>query len=163
MDCYAGLTCSGSGECMKLLLDGTTFTNDDPVCDACDASAANEEAEGGSACMVACTDSSECAANLFCCPNWYMCMDTTTYSTVGPNCDAAAGNDGTTTDPPTQPPAQVEYDGFTLAGEYEQCGTANTRFDFMRDDIEGCAAACYNLGGCYYFLYDPNDGECIWE
>jgi len=41
-------------------------------------------------CGARCTpgESGDCAAGLFCCPNHYECMDDTTKSTQGPNCDA---------------------------------------------------------------------------
>jgi hypothetical protein len=32
-------------------------------------------------CGESCSASSDCHANLFCCPNWSLCMDRTTSST----------------------------------------------------------------------------------
>merc|ERR1719271_2017399 len=40
----------------------------------------------GKCCRQACRRG-ECADNLFCCPNYHMCMDDETGSTAGPNCD----------------------------------------------------------------------------
>jgi hypothetical protein len=51
-------------------------------------------------CGESCSASSECHANLFCCPNWSLCMDTTTYSTMGPNCS----DEPTPVDPTPAPP-----------------------------------------------------------
>ena len=47
-------------------------------------------------CSAPCQSTSQCAANLFCCPNHHMCMDTSTGSTQGPNCvkDQKAGCHG---------------------------------------------------------------------
>jgi len=50
-----------------------------------------EEVDGGACCGVSCTSTSDCAAGLFCCPNHNECMDDTTKSTAGPNCDACSG------------------------------------------------------------------------
>lgn len=38
--------------------------------------------------MEECIDSIQCGTDLFCCPGWGLCMDSTTYSTAGPLCDA---------------------------------------------------------------------------
>jgi len=43
----------------------------------------------GKSCGAKCASSSECGTNLFCCPNHHMCMDKSTKSTRGPNCDKA--------------------------------------------------------------------------
>merc|ERR1719326_2511053 len=46
----------------------------------------------GKCCRQACRRG-ECANNLFCCPNWHMCMDDSTGSTQGPNCDRCSNDD----------------------------------------------------------------------
>lgn len=52
----------------------------------------NDPTNGNECCGVPCDDTSECSANMFCCPNHHECMDTSTGSTEGPNCDAARDN-----------------------------------------------------------------------
>ena len=47
---------------------------------------------GNECCGVPCDDTSQCSANMFCCPNHHECMDSSTQSTEGPNCDAARDN-----------------------------------------------------------------------
>lgn len=43
---------------------------------------------GEACCSDKCQTGADCGSGLFCCPNHFECMDTTTKSTQGPNCDA---------------------------------------------------------------------------
>merc|ERR1719272_558356 len=56
------------------------------------AAAAVDPTNGKECCGVPCDDTSQCSANMFCCPNHHECMDSSTQSTEGPNCDAARDN-----------------------------------------------------------------------
>jgi hypothetical protein len=49
--------------------------------------ASGSTADGG-CCGASCSSSSDCAVNLFCCPNHNECMGDDTKSTAGPDCDA---------------------------------------------------------------------------
>lgn len=50
--------------------------------------ATTEAASNGARCCGdPCTDTSQCASGMFCCPHKHMCMDVTTKGTIGPNCD----------------------------------------------------------------------------
>jgi len=61
-----------------------------------------EQAHGASngeeCCSEQCSSNSDCAAGLFCCPHHNECMDTSTKSTRGPNCDACS---------PPSPPVEL--------------------------------------------------------
>ena len=46
------------------------------------------QTNGQGCCSDKCRNSDDCSAGLFCCPNHFECMDTTTKSTAGPKCDA---------------------------------------------------------------------------
>jgi uncharacterized protein YkwD len=46
----------------------------------------------GSCCAQACQQHSDCQQpNLFCCPGHHVCMDRSTFSTCGPNCNSCSG------------------------------------------------------------------------
>ena len=68
---------------------------------------------GNECCHESCDSDSDCFPGLFCCPNHNECMDTTTKSTVGPNCDAASAGGCNSPPPkdhaPTKCKAVVEY------------------------------------------------------
>jgi hypothetical protein len=34
---------------------------------------------------------------------------------------------------------------------------------FLDEGVDYCAVMCSQTNGCNFFLYDPNDGECLWE
>ena len=53
---------------------------------------------GDECCGDQCSSDDDCAAGLFCCPYHNECMDTSTKSTIGPNCDAC--------NPPSAPPVK---------------------------------------------------------
>merc|ERR1719335_309995 len=57
---------------------------------------------GGACCRGACQSTSDCRASLFCCPYHHMCMDSSTGSTAGPNCNKCKG--GNPPSPPPPPP-----------------------------------------------------------
>merc|ERR1719238_2194829 len=60
----------------------------------------------GQCCRGKCASSNDCGKNLFCCPGHKMCMDRSTGSTRGPNCDVCVK--GPTPAPaPTPPPAPL--------------------------------------------------------
>ena len=44
--------------------------------------------KGDECCGYSCSSDDDCAMGLFCCPNHNECMDDSTKSTIGPNCDA---------------------------------------------------------------------------
>ena len=64
---------------------------------------------GEECCGDQCSSTDDCAAGLFCCPNHNECMDTTTKSTIGPNCDAC--------NPPSSPAAEEKKCGSEPAVE----------------------------------------------
>jgi len=109
-----------------------------PVCDACTVAADAARLGGGNACMEPCALSDDCGVEMFCCPNYSVCMDRTTAGGWGENCDAhdraaaaiAAGNSGgenpvpdnnsTPVDPGTDGQAPpTETNAYTLIGESE--------------------------------------------
>lgn len=141
-----------------------TFTLDSEACGAADEENERDDLDGSKVCMEACTDSAECASGLFCCPNWSMCFDTTTYGNYGPFCDASLGNgDGDGGIPEAPEPGQT-WEHYALIEEFSTCSDYSTsRIGFYTDGLDYCAAACKNLGDCTLFYYDPNDGECVKE
>merc|ERR1719454_235865 len=92
-------------------MDRTTYGNYGDNCVACTSGNPTPSppppppgSSGAGCCMDACTTSSDCGTNLFCCPNHNMCMDQNTYSTIGSNCDACTG---TPPSPPTPAPTNA--------------------------------------------------------
>lgn len=86
----------------------------------------------------------------------------------GPNCDASLGVGGDGDDNGGSPPAAGDppatWDSYELIAVDETCASMSaTRLGFLTEGVSTCAAACYNLGGCELFYYDPNDGECLKE
>jgi cathepsin B len=85
---------------------------------------------GKACCRGACQSSSQCAANLFCCPYHKMCMDSSTGSTAGTNCDKCKGNPPSPPPPsppsPPGPPANgcsdLNPSGIRLRGKIATCG-----------------------------------------
>ena len=74
---------------------GTCHLNMPPRCEQdsdCLPKLVKEVTIGNECCGTPCDDTSECSANMFCCPNHHECMDSSTQSTEGPNCDAAESN-----------------------------------------------------------------------
>ena len=74
---------------------GTCHLNMPPRCEQdsdCLPKLVKEVIIGNECCGTPCDDTSECSANMFCCPNHHECMDSSTQSTEGPNCDAAESN-----------------------------------------------------------------------
>lgn len=147
-------------------MDDSTLSTAGPACDA----ANNEQAEvadpGSQICCDTCTSSADCATNLFCCPNSFICMDITTRGAAGPNCDAHRGEgelvDSTHPDPTNLPGAPTSWAGHSKIGDREICEWWYAQIEFgYYDSIDECAARCLNLGSCFYFLYDPNDGQCL--
>jgi len=49
-----------------------------------------------------------------------------------------------------------------LLYEYEECSTRNVALGH-HSNVYGCAYLCYEAAGCEFFLYDPNDGQCLQE
>lgn len=45
--------------------------------------------QGTRDCGEECAHSRDCHSKLFCCPNWDVCMDRTSFSTGGPSCGLA--------------------------------------------------------------------------
>ena len=70
--------------------------------------------DGEECCGDQCSSTDDCAAGLFCCPNHNECMDTTTKSTIGPNCDAC--------NPPSAPAVQEKECGEVAVTGDECCG-----------------------------------------
>ena len=59
---------------------------------------------GPSDCGQECKSSEDCCSNnMFCCPNWKLCMDKSTYSTAGPNCGTCKETDTTAPNTPELP------------------------------------------------------------
>ena len=86
--------------------------------------------EGDQCCGDQCSSDSDCAAGLFCCPNHLECMDTTTKSTIGPNCDAC--------NPPSSPTlAEKKCDGpkvWVPRSAADDCSTYTS--------CQSCSAGC---------------------
>ena len=101
--------------------------------------------EGAQCCGDQCSSDSDCAAGLFCCPNHLECMDTTTKSTIGPNCDAC--------NPPSSP---------TLAEK--ECDIPKVwvpRSVRVRESTKpvGAALQCSNSGPTFISPCSCNDGQ----
>ena len=54
----------------------------------------SDAVDGDECCGDSCQSDDDCSDGLFCCPNHNECMDTTTKSTAGPNCDACNPPEG---------------------------------------------------------------------
>lgn len=48
-----------------------------------------------------------------------------------------------------------------LIGEYVECDSENSQLGFF-ESLQECSEVCSSVG-CEFFLYDKNDGECLWE
>lgn len=134
-----------------ICMDESTGETDGPACDAWTREHGMVEAAGDNTCGETCVTSDDCATNLFCCPNWSLCMDTTTYSTVGPMCDIAGGL-------ASSPDAPTTYDGYAQIGTNQSCDAPHLELGYF-NQLEECAAACLNLGNCHYFIWDGSN--CI--
>lgn len=169
LDCGAGLECV-----LDQCRDGYTWGFTSDACSECDARNGDIANDGIVGCMGDCTDHGDCGAGMFCCPNWSLCMDNTTYSTVGDNCDAFEALMGYYSNPPSEPsvvspPTPVtdpsdptepeEADNYILQAEGTSCSTRD-RLDYV-GSVDECADLCEHLGSCHWFLYDDADGDCV--
>lgn len=55
----------------------------------------------------------------------------------------------------------IYYEMKSVASNQE-CSTRNIALGH-HSNVYGCAWKCYESTGCEFFLYDPNDGECLQE
>ena len=106
------------------------------------------DAKGAQCCGDQCSSDSDCAAGLFCCPNHNECMDTTTKSTIGPNCDAC--------NPPSAPPVKEKScEGPTAWPSRSIRVRASTK-------PEGTPLQCVNSGPGFRYPCQCDDGQEYW-
>jgi cathepsin B len=111
---------------------------------------------GKACCRGACQSTSQCASNLFCCPYHHMCMDSSTGSTAGPNCNKCKGNPPAPPPPPSPPGpsppspngcSDLNPSGVRLYGKIATCGQLKRYckgYSFVR---KRCKLTCGQCGG----------------